>query len=228
MGHLVLPFFLLVPLNLLLMRMVFARFSFMVTPWSHHQLCGQFVDNMVISLHARFSDNADPVVMKALNNLFNPFLSDVSADCEAVSDYLGRVGFDGRRNELSNFASYSRALASDPSNKSLTDTLSCVNLAIQNRHLYPTTAEATERFLLLPVSTADSERGVSKQKLIKTTLRNRLSTSSLDNVMHMSADGTSVFDFPYKRAFNTWASAKRKRILQYNVTPLLRALQILA
>ena len=71
----------------------------------------------------------------------------------------------------------------------LTDTLSCANLAIQNRHLYPATGEAAERFLLLPVSTADYERGFSKQNLIKKTLRNCLSTSSLDNLMQMSVDG---------------------------------------
>ncbi|XP_053383125.1 E3 SUMO-protein ligase KIAA1586-like [Mercenaria mercenaria] len=176
-------------------------------------VCDKFVDNMVSSLHSRFSDNADSVVMKALSNLFNPSITDVGADCEAVSEYLGTVGFEGRRNELVSFVSYSRALAADTSNKTLKDSVSCANLAIKNRHSYPATAEAAERFLILPVSTADCERGFSKQNLIKTALRNSLSISSLENLMHLSIDGPPLADFPYKRAFKAWASAKSRRIL---------------
>jgi hypothetical protein len=169
---------------------------------------------MVASLHSRFAENEDSAVMKALGNLFNPHHSSVGSDIDTVSDYLGKVGLEGRRNELLRFVYYYRALGSDPSNQTVTYSTSCANLAINNKSSYPAAAVAAQRFLILPVSTADCERVFSKQNLIKTSLRNCLSLPSLDNALKMSIDGHSLHTFPYKRAFRLWSTSKSRRIMK--------------
>lgn len=176
-------------------------------------VCDQFITKMVASLNARFSDNEDGSVMRALSNLFNPSLSvsQVSEDLEIVSDFLGTVGVEGSRNELSLFVRFSREYGSV--NQSVTDHLSCANLAIRRKEMYPAAAEAAERFLILPVSSADCERGFSKQNLIKTTLRNSLSNSCLDTLLVLSIDGPPLSSFPFKRSFKLWAASRNRRIL---------------
>ena len=88
------------------------------------------------------------------------------------------------------------------------------NLAIKNKETFPAVAEAAERLLVLPVSTADCERGFSKQNLVKTCLRNSMGTKTLDNLMRISIDGPELKDFEFKRAFLNWAKQKSRRILK--------------
>ena len=88
-----------------------------------------------------------------------------------------------------------------------------LNLALKNREVYPATAHVAERFLVAPVSTVDCERGFSKQNVIKTCLRNKMSDKGLENLMRISIDGPSLDAFDFKAAFKVWAGQKSRRIL---------------
>ncbi|XP_045215333.2 zinc finger protein 862-like [Mercenaria mercenaria] len=178
-------------------------------------VCDQFVDRMVKSLNDRFSDNADGAILTSMSNMFNPLLkaTGLSNDLETISDYLGSVGIEGSKSELSAFVQFARA-THDSGNRSVTDTHSCANLAIKNKSVFPASAEVAERFLALPVSTADCERGFSKQNLIKTSLRSKICEDNLENLMILSVDGPEISKFDYKRAFNLWGSKKQRRILK--------------
>lgn len=88
------------------------------------------------------------------------------------------------------------------------------NLAIRFKDVYPATAEAAVRFLAAPVSTADCERGFSRQNLIKTSLRNSLGVRSLENLLRISVEGPALDQFVFKLSFQRWAANKTRRILQ--------------
>ena len=60
--------------------------------------------------------------------------------------------------------------------------------------------------LLIPVSTADCERGFSSLKRIKTPLRNRLSSVIANHLMFISIEGTTLEEFDFDAACDLWAS----------------------
>lgn len=69
--------------------------------------------------------------------------------------------------------------------------------------------------IVLPVSTADCERGFSNQNLIQTSLRNSRSTTILQNVMKISKDGPSIEEMDFSSAFKVWAGMKSRRIFNH-------------
>ena len=62
--------------------------------------------------------------------------------------------------------------------------------------------------LVIPMSTADCERGFSAMKRIKTDLRNSLKTETLDYLMRISIEGKDREDFNFDRSADMWV-AKR-------------------
>ena len=114
---------------------------------------------IVKSLQERFSNNADGLVLTSLSNFFNPVIKNVE-DIEEITDYLGCIGMEGYRSELVNFADYAREYHGN-GNQSVKDINICLNLAIRNKEVFPASAEAAERLLVMPISTIDCERGFS-------------------------------------------------------------------
>ena len=169
---------------------------------------------MVKSPNERFSDNEDSIVLTALSNMFNPSISiDVKGgDIEVVSDHLAVVGFEGYREELLSFLEFAHTSHASGS-KTVKSSRDMVNLAFKHRDVYAAAAEAAVRFLVAPVSTVDCERGFSKQNVIKTCLRNKMSDVALENLMRISIDGPSRDSFNFKGAFKKWAGQKTRRIL---------------
>ena len=66
--------------------------------------------------------------------------------------------------------------------------------------------------LLLPMSTADCERGFSCLQRVKTDLRNRLSNKILNYLLSISIEGPSPDEFPYDEACDIWARWRNRRI----------------
>lgn len=177
--------------------------------------CDKFITGMVRSMNDRFSDNEDSSVLSAFSNFFNPLVDRDSkeGDVEVITEYLCKVGFECCSDELDLFLGYAHTLVRD-GNKSVKSSKDLANLAIRKKDVYPVAAEAAERFLVVPVSTVDCERGFSKQNLIKTCLRSRMSVPMLDRLMRLSIEGSQVDAFPFDRAFKAWAAVKDRRILQ--------------
>ena len=61
---------------------------------------------------------------------------------------------------------------------------------------------------LVPVSTAECERAFSSMKRVKTELRNRLKTSTLDCLMRISIEGPPSSDFNFERAADIWGGMR--------------------
>ena len=91
-------------------------------------------------------------------------------------------------------------------------------LKSNNSLAYPLLAELASCALSLPVSNAECERGFSALKRTKTTLRNRLTTKSLDALLHITLNGPGRHNFDFERAIDKWGKLKNRR-LTVTVTP---------
>ncbi|XP_077864369.1 zinc finger protein 862-like [Saccoglossus kowalevskii] len=82
--------------------------------------------------------------------------------------------------------------------------------------LYPNIAKLVTISLIIPVNTADCERGFSRYNLIKTKGRARLKVSSVSALMSIAL-GTpplkEMLSFNFRRAFQIWCSMKQRRII---------------
>lgn len=68
------------------------------------------------------------------------------------------------------------------------------------------------RALLLPVSTADCERGFSCMNRVVTPLRNRLKTENIDKLLQISAEGTDIDTFDFDITLSKWSNMGQHRI----------------
>ena len=78
--------------------------------------------------------------------------------------------------------------------------------------LYPTLSHLASIALILPVSTADCERGFSTLKRIKTDARNRLKTDTLDKLIRLSSEGPCMEQFNFDEAATRWSLQSNRRI----------------
>jgi hypothetical protein len=65
---------------------------------------------------------------------------------------------------------------------------------------------------ILPVSTADCERGFSTMKRIKTAPRNRFKTQTLDMLIRISSEGPEITQFNFDNAAIVWGSKTNRKI----------------
>ena len=75
--------------------------------------------------------------------------------------------------------------------------------------LYPSFSKLA---FILPVSTADCERGFSTLKKFKTPLRNRLKTETLDMLMHISLESPELKELNFYHAATVWASKTKRKM----------------
>lgn len=81
------------------------------------------------------------------------------------------------RYELGNFIEFCRANL-----QAFLISIDVCKVAFKSRELFPIVAAAAEHLTTAPVSTADCERGFSRQNLIKTDVRNSLKPSTQENL----------------------------------------------
>ena len=95
----------------------------------------------------------------------------------------------------------------------------CLSRILQMRcalgSLYPCISKIAEVALALPVSNAWPERGASKIKLIKSSLRSPLKNDLLNSLLQISINGPDLFskesDDIIKRAAKVWMKAKKRK-----------------
>ncbi|XP_046544987.1 uncharacterized protein LOC124255192 [Haliotis rubra] len=76
--------------------------------------------------------------------------------------------------------------------------------------------------LTLPGSTAECERGFSQLKIIKTEIRNKLSSSTVSNLLTVQLNSEEVEDYDATQAIHHWLRVKprRTRHLERKLTTL--------
>jgi len=84
-------------------------------------------------------------------------------------------------------------------------------------HLFPCVKKMLKICMVMPVSSADCERGFSRYNLIKTQLRNRLKPESVNTLLKLTVDTPPVGEmdkFDFGRAFDNWVKMKRRKIIK--------------
>ena len=66
--------------------------------------------------------------------------------------------------------------------------------------------------LTAPIHTADCERGFRLQNSLKTSVRNRLGSERVDDLMVVSAEGEDLDQFDFNAALQHWRKKKDRRI----------------
>jgi hypothetical protein len=80
------------------------------------------------------------------------------------------------------------------------------------RLIYPNLCKLAQICLILPLSTADCERAFSTMKRVKTPLRNRLNTKTLESLMRIRLEGPQLSSFNFELAVSNWSKLRNRRI----------------
>jgi hypothetical protein len=80
------------------------------------------------------------------------------------------------------------------------------------KELYPQMMKLAAIAALIPMSTAECERVFSTMNRIKTDLRNRLKTNTLDCLIRLSFNGPPADLFDFERAADIWGAMRNRRL----------------
>ena len=177
----------------------------------------QYLHNLIGNLEARFSDAG---VLSALATIFNP---QKAMSCH--TDLFGAFGDEEiatisvhftttvvKDILLQEWALFKHLLVSEFKEVSTRDIMSTMSANTTFSSLYPTLSKLASIALIVPVSTADCERGFSTMNRIKTDPRNRLKMTTLDKLIRLSSEGPELDEFNFERAAMLWASKSNRRI----------------
>ena len=78
--------------------------------------------------------------------------------------------------------------------------------------MFPQLTKLASITAILPVSTAECERAFSTMKRVKTVLRNRMKTETLDYLMRISIEGRKMEDFNFEKAADLWGKMRNRRL----------------
>ena len=81
-----------------------------------------------------------------------------------------------------------------------------------HKDVIPNLIILAELALILPIHTADCERGFSKQNLIKSKSRNRIGDAALNRLMLISIEGKPLEEFDFVESLSVWKAKKDRRI----------------
>ena len=87
--------------------------------------------------------------------------------------------------------------------------LVCTDASLQD--MYPQLFKLALIAAFIPVCTAECEHSFSTMNCLKTKLRNRMRTLTLENLMRVSMEGPPFRPFSFERASNIWATLSNKR-----------------
>ena len=90
------------------------------------------------------------------------------------------------------------------------------SLALQSSTVsvvYPNLSKLAQVFLVLPVSTADCERGFSTMKRIKSRLRSQMTNETLNHCMHASIEAPALQTFDFDTSVKSWSTLTKRRIV---------------
>ena len=81
--------------------------------------------------------------------------------------------------------------------------------------LFPCVSKLLVHACPYSVSTTDCERCFSTMKRVKTDLRNRMSTTTLDKLLRIRIEGPDLPQFNFKEAVKRWKDVKNRRLFSH-------------
>ncbi|KAH7442329.1 hypothetical protein KP509_03G082600 [Ceratopteris richardii] len=77
---------------------------------------------------------------------------------------------------------------------------------------FPNLMKLWQEILVIPTSIVACERGFSKQNLIKSDRRSRLTVNTLDHLIRVSTIGSNIDEVDWNRVFELWKESKSRRM----------------
>ena len=78
--------------------------------------------------------------------------------------------------------------------------------------MFPEMAKLITMISIIPVTSVPCERGFSASNRIKTKLRNRLHTDTVDNLLRISIEGQPIDKFDFSKALTMYKSTRQHRM----------------
>ena len=79
--------------------------------------------------------------------------------------------------------------------------------------MYPELSKLAQICLVIPVSTADCERGFSAMARVKTKLRNQMKNSTLNHCLRILIEGPPIETFDFEKVLDTWKKHGHRRLI---------------
>ena len=119
----------------------------------------------------------------------------------------------------SEWESFKRLMKNNYASKSMCQVfnLLCTDQSICD--MFPQLSTLASIGALTPVSTAECEQAFFSMNRIKTDLRNRLKTSTLECLMRISIEGPQIADCNFERAADIWGGMRNRRLAVGNSSP---------
>ena len=157
----------------------------------------KYIDKVIENLEDRFPDDE---LLSALDTIFNPESALKSSQSSESSTVFGIYG-DSAVTTLSDhfkttvtktslekeWMGFKHILCSKLSIAKNSNVMSTLSTDSTLSSLYPSLSKIASIALSIPVSTASCERGFSTMNRIKTDLRNRLTSETLDKLIRLSS-----------------------------------------
>ena len=77
--------------------------------------------------------------------------------------------------------------------------------------MYPQLSKLAQICLIIPVSTADCERGFSAMARVKTKLRNQMKNFTLNHCLRILIEGPPIQEFDFEKVLNSWKEHGHRR-----------------
>ena len=81
-----------------------------------------------------------------------------------------------------------------------------------HKDMFPNLVKLASIAMVLPVHTADVERGFSAQNMVKTHLRNRIKAETLQNLLVIKIEGPPMAEFDFQSALSIFNKKKDRRL----------------
>ncbi|XP_069763166.1 uncharacterized protein C17orf113-like [Narcine bancroftii] len=170
--------------------------------------CAIFLENLSRDLRARFSEAGDADTMTAMTAIFDPtHASDSkSRHVQTLTNYLSSLGGQGDEDhfEMSckqELISFMNFVESRPGIHTLTSAKDVCQLALKQKFMFPVVGSLAERFLTLPIPTAELQGLFHRQHLLRSRLGNSLTSKSLENLLKIAVHGPPIKEFNFAAAF---------------------------
>ena len=145
-------------------------------------------------------------------NLADQSLEKLDTICEHYSNSPLELNAVALKEEWREFVEFASSHSAMKKAKSLQDLAKEIVSRKPVQELFPLVTMLYSRAVAFPVSTADCERAFSAMNRIKTDLRGRLKTTTLEKLMFISLEGPDRMDFDYAAATDKWAKLRNRRI----------------
>ncbi len=173
------------------------------------KFCLPFIQSILDNLSARFPDDDMDILSAGEVFLPSSIPTDLT-DCYSYGrDHINTLAKHYGCNIEETLSEWKEVLPTLKTKEKLREVL---HFLVAFDDLYPNLSKIASSLLVIPVHSADCERGFSALGRIKTKLRSRLTNKYLNSLLMINLNGADLNKFDFHSALQTWASIRKRRV----------------